>query len=94
LYDSGGYNPAMSVHKMEYEHPTFQVKVRDSSYPAGYARCEAIKDALNGNKEQTINGHRYLIIRQMGDIISLGRDIKNRSEFSLNFECKVIRRNE
>lgn len=89
LYHTGGYNPLIDHGKNATDRPTFQVLVRDLSYSAGLARCEAIKAALNGITNQTINGSFYLSIRQQSDILSLGRDTRNRCEFSINFRTQI-----
>lgn len=91
LYDTGGYNPTDTKDGREYERPTFQVKIRNISYDAGYAIAEKVKDALHLVRDKNINGHFYSEIKQMTDILSLGKDTKERSEFTVNFECKIRR---
>lgn len=91
LYQTGGKNPAHSYEKRQFENPSFQVRVRNASYAAMITAAEAIKDALDGQVELTINGNRYLSIFQSSDILAHGKDGKNRSVCTLNFDVKVDR---
>lgn len=88
IYNSGGSNPEHTMDGIKIKNSTFQIRVRDSSYVSGIARCEEIQDALDMVNNQNVNGHFYLGIFQQGDILSLGRDKENRVEFSLNFNVK------
>lgn len=94
LFGTDGYD---SQHQLGvssapiFEQPTFQVYIRDGSYLSGNTRAEVIKDTLNGLVNQTINGNKYLSIFLMGDINPLGKDEKNRSEFTINFKTRVKR---
>lgn len=91
LYQSGGADPSHTFSSREFEEPTFQVRIRNISYAVAITKAEAIKDALDGQTELTINSNRYISIFQQGDILPLGKDKRNRSEFSLNFRVKVVR---
>jgi hypothetical protein len=75
---TGGYPRGFTESKLSY--PTFQIKVRSLSYATGRALCDTVKNTLHGYK-----GGKFLIIRQQGDILSLGKDSSNRSEWSINF---------
>jgi hypothetical protein len=61
-----------------------QIYVRDTSFEAGYARTEAIRALFAAYKYQALD------IIQKGDILPLGNDDKNRSEFTINFDMKLI----
>ena len=89
LYHSGGYPRDLSGGMVE--EPTFQVRVRNASAATALTKCETIKDALHGVVEQTINGNRYLLIAQMGDIQNMGKDSRGRPEYSMNFRVYVER---
>lgn len=91
IYPSGGTDPAHSFTDREFENPSIQIRVRNKSYPAGFAQCERIKDTLDGLAERVINGNRYLSIMQQGDILPLGRDDSGRHEWSINFNVRVKR---
>ena len=67
------------------ERPGLQVRVRDTSYPAGRAKIGQIVTILHGLSEVIINGTRYLLIRANQSPESLGLDANNRSEFVCNF---------
>lgn len=66
---------------------TFQIIVRDSSYSNGIARCEAIF-ALFSHQGIDSSGLNYYITSK-SDIISLGKDAINNSEFSMNFDVRI-----
>ena len=80
IYNSGGYSRSLSGTFVE--EPTFQIRVRNTSYATGEALCNTIKDLLHG---QTTT--KLLMIEQQGDILGLGRDESNRAEWSMNFRC-------
>jgi len=94
LYNETGYDP-VHVHnasKPAYENPGFQVVVRHTT--AGTARTwiEAVKNALDGKTNLTINSHIYLGIFQQGDMFPLGREESTHAiKFSLNFQAQVVR---
>jgi hypothetical protein len=91
LFHSGGFDPSHSFTAKEFEEPTFQVRIRNTSYAMASEKGELIKDALDGRTELVINGNRYLSVFQQGDILPLGKDSKNRTEFTLNFRVRVKR---
>lgn len=66
--------------------PSFQVRVRHTSYAAGYAVAESIADTLHG-----VNGTSdFLLIAQTGDIQDIGRDEQHRQEWTINFRCYYV----
>ena len=82
IYSTSGY-PRDLAGEMIRE-PTFQIKVRNTSYAAGYAICEDICGQLHGVNNDT----NFLLIAQEGDIMALGRDETNlRNEWTINFRC-------
>ena len=91
LYDTGGYDSEINMNKCIVERPTFMIKVRDTSYVNGLARCEVIKGLLTTLTNITINTHLYIEIFQVGGVNALGKDDKNRWEFSLNFKTRLIK---
>ncbi len=68
------------------EYPGLQVRVRNTSYPAGRAKIGEIVDLLHGLHEQELDGTRYLLIKARGSPEVLKRDSSNRIEFVVNFE--------
>jgi len=91
LFHSGGGG---SQHILEqkgvvWENPTFQVRVRHAVALTAVQWAQSIKGILDGISNTVINAHTYLSVTSSGDIINLGKDDKARSEYSLNFICKV-----
>ncbi len=78
FYHTGGY--ARSSSGTYVEEPTFQIRVRNTSYETGYKQCNTIKDLLHCKSTGGI-----LYCEQMSDILDLGKDENGRSEFSMNF---------
>lgn len=91
LYFTGGANPSHAFDSKQYEEPTFQVIVRNLNASTAITKAEAVKDALDGKTELTINSTRYISVFSQGDILQLGKDAKNRMELSLNFRVKLKR---
>lgn len=94
LYQSGGQD---AVHSLgagvdeTHETPTFQVRIRNTSYATANTKAESVKDILDGLVNQTINSNVYISIYMQGDINSLGRDDRNRINLTVNFIAKVKR---
>lgn len=84
LFHTGGY--ARSLNDTPFEQPTFQVRVRNTSYATGETMCNTVKDALH-----KYVGGDFMLIVQMGDIQSIGRDENQRHEWTINFQCYYAR---
>jgi len=84
IYRTGGFPRSLTASALE--EPTFQIKVRNSSYVIGETLCDTIKDLLNGS-----NTEKVLMIQQMGDTLNIGRDKSNRQEWTINFRCYYLR---
>jgi hypothetical protein len=93
LYNTGGFDSTHSLgtQKPSNENPTFQIRIRDTSYANAITRAEAIKDLLDGKCSTTVNSNNYISIFMVGDINSIGRDAHNRAHLTLNFKVKVKR---
>jgi hypothetical protein len=89
MYSTSGYSPLINQNKDMISRPTFQIVVRDASYASAESRIEAIKSLLNTVCNTTINGSFYMSIRQESDILSLGKDEKNRTLLSVNFKANI-----
>lgn len=85
VIDTGGAEPVDSLTGIIFEEPTIQVRVRAGDYSAAYSKAKEVFDALHAKHNTTESGTYYPRIRAMSGILSLGRDARNRSEFSLNF---------
>ena len=68
------------------EYPGLQVRVHNTSYPAGRAKIGEVVDLLHGLHEKELSGTRYLLIKARGSPEVLKRDSGNRIEFFVNFE--------
>ncbi|MFY9189420.1 MAG: minor capsid protein [bacterium] len=68
------------------EYPGLQVRVRNTSYPAGRAKIGEVMDLLHGLYEKELGGTRYLLVKARGAPEVLKRDGSNRIEFFVNFE--------
>jgi len=94
LYQTGGQD---AQHQLGagvdevHETPTFQVRIRNTSYATANTQAESVKDILDGLVNQTINSNLYISIFMQGDINSLGRDDRNRINLTVNFVAKVKR---
>ena len=93
IYHTSGRNPEYEFGKQApaFEYPTFQVRIRNTSAATALEWSDTVKDLLSGKDDLTINNHRYLVIKQLGDILGLGKDNKKRTEYSINFECQLQR---
>ncbi len=80
IYNTGGYPRSLSGTYVE--EPTFQIRVRNTSYSTGEAQCNTIKDLLHGKSSTNL-----LMCEQQGDILDVGRDELNRQEWTMNFRC-------
>jgi hypothetical protein len=80
IYNSGGYPTDLTGNYVE--EPTFQIRVRNSSYQTGEAVCNAVIALLHGQHTD-----KLLMIENQSPPLDLGRDENNRPEWSLNFRC-------
>lgn len=91
LYLAGGRPPVLSFDGRTYEQPSFMVRIRHLNPSTAVQWAEAVKDALNGIHDLTINSTHYIDVTQMGDIMPLGKDGKGRMELTINFNAKTQR---
>ena len=77
IYNTGG-RPPDPLYRLDY--PSAQIRVRGAAngYAEARSKIEACKDALLGLPSQVVNGDQWDGILPITDIISLGRDEKNR----------------
>jgi len=81
-----GRNPGIW---QEWQQPGIQIMVRGAAggYQSANASIIAICEHLH-TLQTTINGARYALINQEGDIIYTGKDESNRPYFSANFRIQ------
>lgn len=89
IFTSGGYNPVYNLNKDTMLQPTFQIIIRDISYTSANNRTETIKSLLDATVNQAINGTYYIGIFQQGDVLPLGKDLRNRIKLSINFRTQI-----
>lgn len=86
----GGNTPTRSLGKSKptIREPYFQVRVRNTSYFNCISTIEKHIEVL-----ESISGEygrkKITKVSQTGDIIPLGRDSKNRYEFTINFIVQI-----
>ena len=88
IYETGGLEQEVDLNKNVISRPTFMIKVRDTSYINGFARCDAIKSNLNTVTNSTVNSSFYLEILSVGGTNILGKDERERWSFTLNFRVR------
>ena len=81
VYDTGGYEPSPG---MSYERPTVMIKVRNTSYDAGFTIAQQITNDFNGRHNEEYGLYRYIGIWVVNGPNALGKDDNNRNELSIN----------
>ena len=83
LYDTTGRD--LELVDEQLRHPGIQVRVRARDYAEGYAKQQAIFDALAVPTSQIIGAHWYVAVALVGDILSLGRTDRDRHLLTANY---------
>lgn len=85
ILDTGGYDPDIAA---TYERPTIQIRSRDAAnqFQRAYNTLKDAVDALHGQRF-TVNSWVYVLF-QMGDIINIGRDEKQRFQLTANMSIQ------
>lgn len=69
------------VGQLKVRVPMIQIYVRDTIYVNGYNRCENMITSLQGK-------HSNYDLTLQGDIVVIGKNERNESEFTINFKCR------
>lgn len=85
LYDTGG--PGPDTVEMDLMQPTFQVRTRSASYPAGYDKQEQIRDLLLASGSKTMATSRFVLIVMTSEIAGIGRDDNDRHIMVANYRA-------
>ena len=87
VLDSPGYAPEL---RYEWDRPGCQIKIRgaEGGYRTAYTKAVAVKTALHGVANTTINGAIYKLIEAVHDPMYIGKDESNRPMFSINFNIQ------
>lgn len=88
IFDTGGIEPDRDIPTGD---PTFQIIVRSTDYETADTLINSIVDLLHQKRNSTIGTTYYYYIYLLGEKGHIGRDAKNRDEFSVNFHCKIRR---
>lgn len=90
IYDTGGVEPD---HYLPTAEPTIQILVRAGDYQTAHDRAHELAGILHRLTNQTIGDYYVYYIFLLGEPTHLGRDKRNRDEYTLNLHLK-IRRND
>lgn len=83
VYDTGGAGP--DTDEMDWQRPTFQVRVRCKVYRDGYAKHLAIRNALLLTSPITMLTSVFIGINMTSDIVSLGKLDNNLFALTANY---------
>lgn len=87
---SGGNTPrrSLGLARPTVREPMIQLFVRNTAYMNAVSevnRCIDILEAITGD----VGGKKITKLTQFGDVLHLGRDEKNRYEFTINFTVQI-----
>lgn len=89
IFDTPGFPPEMTLDgNSGYEYPSIQIRVRNKTYQAGWAKAQAIKDSLHGRNHETKNATLYTVISCSSGPAFLGWDSEERAKFIINFNVQ------
>jgi hypothetical protein len=93
VFDTSPYS--MSERNYDYEYLTFQIFIRNKTYPTGYDLCDSIVNELDKkvqyefqDTEKNIN-YNVVSIQKFSGPIPLGKDNNQRHQFSINFRVQI-----
>ena len=84
LYETGGGAPSLVD---STDTPSWQVRVRNTDYATGRSMIETIWNALHGLTAVALGGTTYKLIWALQSPVAVGRDIKQRHEWTANFRA-------
>ena len=85
IFDTSGIAPDLGLTDQGYERPSIQVRVRNTSYIAGWNLIERIKNCLHGLSQTTVNGTLYSVIYCSSGPTLLDWDDNGNCRFVCNF---------
>jgi hypothetical protein len=71
-----------------YQYPSIQIRVRNTSYIAGWDIIESIKNYLHGRANETWNGTLYTVIKCSSGPALLDWDDNSNVRFICNFDLQ------
>lgn len=81
VYDTGGGQGVLA----DLRNPSVQVRVRSSSYDAGWQKANEAYEALVNDLQSATEDATILTWVAISDVTFIGRDDKDRSLFTVNF---------
>jgi hypothetical protein len=90
LFDTHGYPSERlltgSENGNDFQYPSIQIRVRNTTYPDGWALIEKIKESLHGRAQETWNGTLYSSIFCSSGPAWLDWDDNANVRFIVNFD--------
>jgi hypothetical protein len=71
-----------------YQYPSIQIRVRNTSYIAGWDIIESIKNYLHGRANETWNSTLYVVIKCSSGPALLDWDDNSNARFICNFDLQ------
>lgn len=69
--------------------PDLHIEVRAATYAAALAKLAAIDAALHRFGNATVGGTAFILVKAASEMTTLGKDARNRSILSQNFEIDI-----
>ena len=86
IFDTPGPPPVLTLEgNGNYYYSSIQIRVRNRSYPTGYALLQQIVQTLHGRGPEDWNGTTYCAISCQGEPALLDWDDNGRARFFVNF---------
>jgi len=89
IFDSVGRAPMLTLDKqVHYEYPSIQIRVRNNSYPDGWAQINDVIASLHGRAGEEWNDALYDVIRCTASPAFMAWDDNGRAIFVANFDLQ------
>ena len=88
LYDTPSFPAETTLDRQRIYNSSFQVRVRNNSYPLGMTLARNIMDYLHARAQETWNGTLYTVIEASGEPAMMAWDGNKRAIIILNFNVK------
>jgi hypothetical protein len=90
IFDTASFPPMLTLDRNgNYEYPSVQIRIRNTSYQTAWDLANTIKDLLHGSGQVTMeNGTLYTSIICMSTPTLLDWDENNRARFIINFNIQ------
>jgi len=87
IFDTPGGPPTVFYNNLlKVSYPSIQIRIRNSSYSAGWELAKKIKDLLHNQGNIRINNDDYLLIKCTQEPALLDWDESNRARFVVSFD--------